>query len=172
MLNWRVVQNLCYRMGHLGIFKEKVVMAKETDKKTLDLIKEVNKRKQEISQTEKYHPITNCTFSYIEGSANNVVNLHVENDVKKLICIASFLKDKEKSYNEMSESLKVNDIPAFSWNNFVVSAWIKDIKARINKIQISSKKKNLERLNSRLDAIISPELRTELELKSIEDELS
>ena len=57
------------------------------------------------------------------------------------------------------------------WNGFSVNDWIDDIKTRINKVQIASKKVKLEHLESRLNAIISPELRAEMELEAISAEL-
>jgi hypothetical protein len=147
-------------------------MANKTDQKTLDLIKEVARRKKEIAQTEKYHYVTNCSFSYIEGSATNVVNLHVEKDIKKLISITAFLVERKKSYiDAWLNVLRLVGAPDFTWEGFTVEDWISDIKARIAKVQISSKKKSLDKLESRLNAIISPELRAELELQAIADEL-
>jgi hypothetical protein len=52
-----------------------------------------------------------------------------------------------------------------------VSKWISDIRTRINKLRIASRTKDLQALEARLDAIISPNLRAELELKAIESEL-
>lgn len=145
-------------------------MAKKTDDKTLDLIKLVNQQKAEIAKAEKPNWNTNCSFSYAENSSN-VTNIHVEANIKNLICIASFLRDKENSYKETAKLLGV-DAPEFTWDGFSTNDWINDIKMRINKIQITTKKKKLETLEARLNAIISPELRAELELKAIESELA
>lgn len=143
--------------------------AKKTDDKTLDLIKEVKRQKDEIAKAERPNWITNCSFSYTEGSSN-ITNIHVESNIKNLVCIASFLREKEASYKQTAELLGV-DAPEFTWSGFSVKDWLNDIKTRINKVQITSKKKKLELLEARLNAIISPELRAELELKAIEDEL-
>lgn len=147
-------------------------MAKKvtTDQKTLDLIEDIKNRKKEISQLERPNWRTNCTFSCVEGKLNDAINLHVEKSVKNLIVYASYLRDKERSYNETALALGV-EAPAFSWNGFSVSDWCEDIRMQINKIQIASKKVKLEQLESRLSAIISPELKRELELQAIEDEL-
>lgn len=146
-------------------------MPRKTDQKTLDLIKEVKRQKEEISQAERPNWITNCSFSHTEGKQNDQINLHVEANVKTLIMIVAFLKDRERSYNEAAAELGV-EAPAFSWSGFSVADWISDIKSRINKIQIASKRKKLETLEARLNAIISPELRTEMELEAIMGELT
>lgn len=144
----------------------------KTDSKTLELIKEVNRQKSEITKAEKPNWITTCTFSYTQGAngSASATNLHVETDIRNLVCIASFLMDKERSYNEAATKLGV-EAPAFVWQGFSVKDWTEDIKMRINKIQIASKRKKLEALEARLNTIISPELRAHMELEAIESEL-
>lgn len=56
-------------------------------------------------------------------------------------------------------------------DGYAIDDWIADIKTRLNKIQIKSKKDALAALEARLDKIISPELRAEMELAAIEAEL-
>lgn len=145
-------------------------MAKKTDQKTLDLIQEVARRKQEIAKAERPNWITNCSFSFEEGSSKTV-NLHVCQDVRQMITIAAFLRESEISYNAAAQELGV-DAPPFTWSGFSVSDWLSDIRTRINRIQIDSKKKKLAALEERLNKIISPELRAEMELEAIAAELS
>lgn len=142
----------------------------KTDSKTLQLIQEVAKQKAEISKAEKSAYSTNCSFSYTE-KGSDAVNIHVESNIRNLICIAAFLKDKERSYKEAAEALSVSDAPAFTWGGFSVKDWTEDLKTRITKIQIATKRKKLETLEARLNAIISPELRAEMELEAIANEL-
>jgi hypothetical protein len=145
-------------------------MAKKTDQKTLDLINEVKKRKEEISKIEKPSWITNCTFCYIEGNLTGSINIHVQTNVMTLVKIAAFLLNQERTYEAAATAMGV-EAPAFTWDGFKVADWIEDIKARINKVQIVSKKTKLEELEARLNKIISPELRAELELEAIAGEL-
>lgn len=145
-------------------------MAKKTDQKTLELIREVKRRKEEISKAERPVWITNCSFSYSGGRHNDAINIHVEANVQNLVLIAAFLRDRERSYNEAAVELGA-EAPPFTWGGFKVADWLEDLKARLNKIQIASKKKKLEELEARLNAIISPELRAQLELEAISSEL-
>lgn len=145
---------------------------KGADQKTLDLIALVAKQKAEISKAEKPNWKTNCSFSYVEGKVVDIISLHVESDVKKLIQIAAFLLDKEAGYLRAATTLGVETPPEFTWGNSSVSDWLDDIKNRIAKIEIVAKKKKLEALESRFNAIISPELRADLELKAIAAELA
>lgn len=143
-------------------------MKNKTDEITLKLIQEIKKQKKEISNAERPKWLTNCTFSYNE-KLTDAINIRVES-VAKLISCAAFLIDKEKSYNEAGKFLGV-ETPTFSWCGYKTQEWLEDIKNLINKNQIELKKKKLESLESRLNAIISPELRAQMELEEISKEL-
>lgn len=145
-------------------------MAK-TDQKTIKLIAEVKKRREEISRLERPNWKTNCSFTYDEERLNNAVNLHVERDIKKLISYYAFLRSKESFYIAAAAEMKLEQFPDFVWCSFPVADWMADIQTRINQIQISDKRKNLELLESRLNAVVSPELKAQMELEAIEKEL-
>lgn len=141
-----------------------------TDKKTLDLIALINKKKSEIDKAEKPNWKTNCSFSYKEGTPTDLVNIHVESNVMKLVSMASYLIDMEDKYKKAATFLEV-EAPAFKWNGYPVSDWLEDIKARINKVQITNKKSSLNVLEQRLNQIVSPELRAQIELEEIARQL-
>lgn len=142
-------------------------MANETDDKTLKLIEQIKLQKQEIAKAERPNWATNCSFS---APNMGTTNLHVETDIRHLVSIAAFLVESEKNYYETAKLLGV-EAPSFVWQGFTAKEWLEDIKTRINKVQIASKKKKLESLEARLNAIISPELRAKMELEAIEAEL-
>lgn len=143
-----------------------------TDKKTLELIAQVKAKRAAIAKAEKPSYKTNCSFSYIEGNRGTAINIHVETDLKKLILIAAFLTERNGSYQNVAlKILGVDKPPDFTWDGFTVDEWVGDIKQRIAKIQISTEKKKLEGLEERLNKIISPEKRAELELEAIAAEL-
>ncbi len=143
----------------------------KTDKKTLELIQLVKKQKAEIAKLEKPSYKTNCSFSYIDGKQSDAVNIHAEADVKKLICFAAFLIEKENSYKATAKLLGVEATPEFTWSGYTTAEWVEDLKTRIAKVQITSKRKKLEVLEERLNKIVSPELRAEIELDAISGEL-
>lgn len=146
-------------------------MAKKTDEKTLELIKLVSQQKADIAKIEKPDWKTNASFSFTEGSSQ-VINIKVVSNIKELILIGAFLLERQKFYQESAVALEVEGSPNFIWCGFSVSDWFYDIKARIAKIQISLKKQKLEALESRLNSIISPELRAEMELEAISKDLT
>jgi hypothetical protein len=140
------------------------------DDTTLKLIEEVKRRRAEISKAERSTWLTNSSFSYVEGSSNGV-NLKVVTDLKQLIAIASFLKVQETHYKAAALELGVENPPPFTWSGFSYADWIEDLKTRIGKIQLEAKRQKLATLEARLDAVISPELKREMELAKIAEEL-
>lgn len=144
-------------------------MAKETDNKILDLIKLSKEKKDAISKVEKSSWKTNCSFAY-EPESSARINIQTVSDVNVLVSIVAHLMYKHDFFDQACELLSVNQV--FKWMGFSCDDWISDIKTRINKIQISKEKSELASIENRLGALISPELRAELELKELESMLS
>ena len=140
-----------------------------TDERTLALIQEVTRRKQEIARLERPQWKTNCSFVFSEDGTQPI-NLHVESDVRKLVRMAAFIFSRAEAYGLAANLLGV-DAPDFQIQGYSSEDWISDIKDRIAKIQIATKRKQLEALETRLNGLISPELRAQLELQAIEAEL-
>ena len=146
-------------------------MAKKAsaDDATLRLIEEVQKRKAEIQKLSKPSWITNRSFAYVEGTPN-VINIGVERNTTVLVKIAGFLRQQEANYSAAASELDV-EVPAFKWDGFSLQDWLSDIKQAIDKLTIKKKQEKLAVLESRLDAIITPELRRQMELEAITAEL-
>ena len=144
-------------------------MASEQDKLVQELFKVVQTKKAEIAKAEKPNWETNCAFRYNKDSSA-ATNLQVCADVEELVHILGFLCDRKAGFEKAQEitgtSLK------FKWLGFSFEDWASDIKTRIDKIQITNKKKELEVLESRLDKLVSPELKAKMELEEISKLLS
>ncbi len=146
--------------------------AKTADKKTLALIAEVKRRKEEIAQSERPTWRTNCSFSFSEGKQNDTVNLHVERDIQTLLKIVGFVNGKREEYEYAATVLGVENAPAFTWNGYSFDDWAADVKLRIGRVQLVAKRAKLQELETRLNAVVSPELRQQMELEAIEKELT
>jgi hypothetical protein len=144
-------------------------MENQTDKKVQEFFKVVQQKKTEIAKAEKPDWKTNCSFSYNKDSGSRI-NLQVVADVEELVMMLAFLIDKNQSFDK-AQSFLGTDLE-FKWMGFTFNEWKSDIQTRINKVQISKKKKELEALESRLDKLISPELKAQMELDEISKLLS
>ena len=139
------------------------------DEKTMLLIRQLKQQKAEIEAAERPQWNTNC--SYRSTPACTPVNVQVVASVNNLIEIAAELIARENSYVVASTRLGV-DAPPFRFLGFSLQEWLNDIQTRVNKLQLTAKQQKYDALETRLNAIVSPELRAQMELKAIEDDLA
>lgn len=140
-------------------------MATERDKKVQELFEIVQTKKKEIAKAEKPKFETNCSFGYNKDSSSRI-NIQVCADVDELIQALAFLYERKSNFDKAQEFLGTNQ--SFKWMGFSLKEWSNDIKTRVDKINITNKKKELELLESKLDKLVSPELKAQLELDEIE----
>jgi len=144
-------------------------MVNTTDQKVQELFQIVQKKKKEIEKAEKPNWLTNCSFGFDEYNGVRI-NLHTTTDVNLLAQIYAFLMRKEDDLNTAYKELGLDTKP--NWLGFQFGDWKADIKTRIIKVQIKKEKDKLEVLETKLNNLISPELRTKLELEEITKLLS
>lgn len=144
-------------------------MAKETDKKVLDLIKLAKAKKDAIKKIDKSSYKTNCSFGF-DPTGTSRINLHVTTDLSLLLTIHGYLSSIAKGFSEVDERL--GTFTPFVWMGYSFRDWQADVETRIQKLQVTKEKSELEKLEARLDKLISPEMRAEIELQEIESMLS
>jgi hypothetical protein len=144
-------------------------MANQTDEQVQKLFQVVQTKKAEIAKAEKPNWETNCSFGYNKDSSSRT-NIQVVADIEELVHILGFLIEKQKAFESAQSVLDTN--LTFKWMGYTIDQWQSDIKTRIDKIQITKKKKDLEALEGRLDKLISPELKAKMELDEISKLLS
>jgi hypothetical protein len=77
----------------------------------------------------------------------------------------AFLIDRKEKSENAAKELGVDY--KFTWLGFSVDEWKNDFQTRVNQISIQEKRKELAEIESRLNAIISPELKAQMELEAI-----
>ena len=124
----------------------------------------VQEKKKEIQKAEKPNWLTNSSFGYTPETSGRK-NLRVINNVDELVDILSFLKGKSHFHDEAAKTLGSKS--EFTWMGFSLSNWEEDLKTMATKINITKKKSELDILENRLNKLISPELKRQLELEEI-----
>ena len=136
------------------------------DNRIQELFKKVELKKKEIKNIESSNWKTNCSFTFNPGSADRL-NIHVISDAESLISILAFLLEKESFYSKAMEELGISG-SKFTWQTYSVEEWKQDVQSRLNKINISKKKKQLSELEEKLNGLVSPEVKRQLEVAAIE----
>lgn len=144
-------------------------VTKQTTKDVLidELIQIAQNKKKEIEKAEKPTWLTNCLFSYDNSSMKT--NIRTVSSIRELVNILAFVINKDISFSTANSFLCTKEV--FEYFGFTKEDWINDIKTRIDQINITAKRKELEGIESKLDSMISKERREELELEAIVKQL-
>ncbi len=144
--------------------------SKTKDEIIQDLFEVVRQKKAEIAKAEKPKWETNCSFSYSENGSERT-NIQIVSDVNALLRILGHIAIQFDGFTKAAGMTNVTDAK-FKWQGFTLNEWVSDIQTRINKIQITKKRAELEDLERRLDKLVSPEVREAMELEAIQKALS
>jgi len=136
-----------------------------TDEKVKTLFESVQAKKLAIEKAERPCWLTAGNFGYSANSAHDRINIQTLTDVRKIVEMFAFLIDRKEKSENAAKELGVNY--TFTWLGFSVDEWKNDFQTRVNQISIQEKRKELAEIEARLNAIISPELKAQMELEAI-----
>ncbi len=135
------------------------------DKKIDDLFAILQAKKQEVEVAEKNVKRswkTNCSFSV--PLTNSSVNIQTANVQTVQSALASLIMYRS-SLKEANKILDLQDDKKYLAYSF--DDWIDDFQKRVSAIGIKAKKEELEKLEERLNSIVSPEQKRLMELEAI-----
>lgn len=135
------------------------------DSEIKKLFEKVSLQKQAIAKADKPDWKTNCVFSFTQSINDSSINIQVCSDLLILIKILAFLEIYKEKTLAIAKSLDVKI--DYLHQGYSVEDWKYDIQARIKKLNIEKEKKKLAALETRLNAIISPEQKRAMELEEI-----
>lgn len=136
-----------------------------TDEKVKALFTSVQEKKLAIEKAERPNWITAGMFGYSANSAHDRINLQTVTDVRKIVEMLAFLTERKEKSENAAQELGVDY--KFTWLGFSVDEWKNDFQIRVNQISIQEKRRELAEIEARLNAIISPELKAQMELEAI-----
>jgi hypothetical protein len=138
---------------------------KTTDEKVRELFDLVQEKKLAIEKAERPCWKTSGNFGYSANSAHDRTTIATVTDVRKIVEMYAFIMDRKDKSESAAKDLGVDY--NFTWLGFSVDEWKEDFQTRVNQISVQEKRKELAELESRLNAIISPELKAQMELEAI-----
>jgi hypothetical protein len=138
---------------------------KTTDEKVKELFDLVQSKKLAIEKAERPCWKTSGNFGYSANSAHDRTTIATMTDVRKIVEMYAFIMDRKDNSESAAKDLGVEY--NFTWLGFSVDEWKEDFQTRVNQISVQEKRKELAELESRLNAIISPELKAQMELEAI-----
>lgn len=131
-------------------------MATKNDERIMQLKQQIETKKKELAdKPHRFIPTTNCLL-VLDGVTHN---LHVESSDMLLIKVNMIA---------MSARDLGMDISKIMISGFALTDWIDDILHNMEVQKYKEEKKKLDRLEKQLNALLSDDKKTELEIDSIE----
>lgn len=132
-------------------------MANNNDQKILELKKQIEEKKKKIGKSQKFTPITNCSFEF-EGARFNINVLNREQVMALLIRL--------NTYANSAKELQL--LEAYSISGYNVMDWINDLKSKFDFMNRKEEEQKLKAMEVKLDLLLSNEKKVELEINAIE----
>ena len=128
----------------------------KNDDRILELKKQIETKKKSISEKKvRFIHETNCVLN-MDGM---VINLNVCSDDALVLLLIRL-----NSYLMSAVDL---GMPDFEISGYSVTAWIKDIKSKLDVSSMKKEESDLKKMESKLDKLLSDDKKTELEIDEI-----
>lgn len=135
-------------------------MAQKNDDAIMKLKAQVDKKREELSaMSDRVHPVTNCLLVLDRVT----FNLHV--DASEMLLI------RLNAYAMSAKNLGL-DVDSIQLSGYTLGQWIQDIRSFLQVQKYREEKKKLNSLEKKLDALLSEDKRTELEIDKIAEILN
>lgn len=143
-------------------------MAKSTDDLVMGLLKKVQQKKEEIKAARKKPDWkTNLSIGRDPATTHGRVNIMTRSDPNEIIDWYVFLLEREKNVAQAAEELGLT--ADLTWLGSPIADWKADLKTRAGQLSIDAKKKEMEVLDKRVNKLVSPDQRREMELKALQE---
>ncbi len=146
-------------------------MPPSVDEQVMAMLVLVNEKKQEIKAAKKTTQWkTNCSIGRDPDSTHDRENIRVMRTPAELINWYVFLLDREQKTEQAATELQ---LPLdLTWLSSPIADWKDDLKARAAELSLEQKKRELDVLDKRVNKLVSPDQRREMELKALQEMLS
>ena len=136
-------------------------MTKTTDEAVMQLLIKVRQKKDEIKKAKKRPQWkTSCTISKDPNSTQGRVNIQAVRDPSKLIDLYAFILSMENR-QIAADDLKLEQ--DMTYLGYPLEEWKDDLRTRAAQISIDQRQKELDTLDRRVNGLVSPDQRREME---------
>lgn len=138
------------------------------------LIARIRERKAAIKSVGDGTYKSNQLFSFTDGNNNVAVNLNTVSDIGVLAKMYAFLLVLNEKYEVVIKEVFGEDAkkyPPFVWHGYQFDTWVHDIKLRISRLRVSEQQAELKSWQTRLESLISPERKRQLEAEELAREI-
>lgn len=139
-----------------------------TDDQILVMLQNVTQLQQQLDASKAASDkkwVTNCSYAI---SQQRVINLQTANidGLKELLNHLLHAKANQKQIASILGVLEED-----SYNGYKFDQWVSDCKIRMAKLNLYEQAVKLQKMDSKLNELISPEVRRQLELQEVQNSL-
>lgn len=143
---------------------------KSTDDAVMELLRTVKQKKDEIKAlSRKPNWLTTCTLGRNSDSAADRVNIMTIVDPARIIELYTFLLEKELHWEKAAKDLGFDLAPTHQ--GYSIADWKADLKTRASQLVLEQKRRDIDTLDKRINSLVSPDQRREMELEALQKEL-
>lgn len=132
-------------------------MNKINDQRILLLKQQIETKKEKLSKSSRFTPVTNCSLE-LNGERINIQTLGKERALYVLVQL--------NIYRLSLVDLGLLD--EYKMSGYLVSEWIEDIKSRVDILSRKQEEQQLKAMEAKLTKLLSEEKKVELEIDEIE----
>lgn len=155
-------------LNKLQILQQKMTTNITKDERIKILFETVKEKRTEIDKATNGSWKTSCEFRYSPNSLHDKTDIRLVAHTSKIVEMYAFLIQRKKGVEDAAKQLGIPNFN-FKWLGFTIEEWFEDFSIRVNQLTIETKKRELNEIELKLNRLISPELRAEMELNDIEN---
>lgn len=147
-------------------------MTTQIDEQIASMFAKVNERKATCKELRRQIALnwkTNCSFTVFGGQASMPVHIQTAS-VEMIEVVATSLcliiQGRTAAEDQLGVKMSTPNI-----QGYVADDWFSDLKKRLASINIREEEKALEALEARLNGVLSPEARRQLEVAALAKDL-
>ncbi len=146
-------------------------MAKQSvDAMVLKLLSQVKRKRDDIERAKKTPKWrTNCSIGLDPESVKRE-NIQVIQKIDTVVSLYVMLMQEEGHRALAASELEVPLNPDYM--GYPIKDWKSDLKSRAAQLTLKQKQKDLETLEARVNKLVSPDQRREMELEALQQELA
>lgn len=136
-------------------------MTNKNDTKIMKLKEQINEKKATLSKFTKHSPVTNLMLNF----ENQNINLNaLEKDKATLLLVKLNVLLISAKDLELENETKLS--------GFLISDWVTDLRGKLKELKNREERIMLDKMEKKLETMLSDEKQVELEIDSIESMLN
>jgi len=132
----------------------------QNDQKIMELKKQIEIKKEILSRSEKFSPITNCSIEF--GGKRHSIHVMKKDEIIDLMVKLNVHAMSARDLGLLGD---------YTISGYNITDWMKDLKAKLEVVSRKDEEAKLKMMETKLHKLLSEDKKVALELEEIESML-